>query len=258
MEHIVPAALGNRSHVLPAGVVCDRCNHYFGSKLEHAVLQSQYFNSLRARQALPSRKGKPIFSESLLRVDGLHIPTRFSRQDMSVLIDTIPLSTGERPWDKLQSGAAVELLVPLSGEEPPPRLFSRFIAKMGFEGLAGKICHVDGFRDFLFDPQFDPIRTWARYGMGVSEWPVHVRRLYPEDARSSDWDGQTNVQVLFEYEFLHTDHNEVYFAICLFGVEVVINVGGADIEGYLAWLKANNYNSPLYLGHNAQTFMRPS
>jgi hypothetical protein len=43
----------------------------------------------------------------------------------------------------------------------------------------------------------------------------------------------------------------------LFGVEFVINVGGADIDGYMAWLQANDFASPLYLGGNRDLFARP-
>jgi hypothetical protein len=242
--------LGNRRHILRAGVVCDRCNHYFGGKLEHTVLKSQYFNNLRARQALPSRKGNPIFGTSLLNVDGTYIPSLLSRQAMTLIFDPTPLPSGEQPWDKLLSASKVELLFPLSGGEPEEWVFSRFLAKMAFEAMAARVCHVDGYEEFLFDPQFDPIRNWARFGAGCNAWPFHIRRLYAEEGLHSRTDEKNGLQVLFEFDFLQTENNEFFFAICFFGVEFAINFGGPEIDGYEAWLKANNFISPLYSGKN--------
>ena len=34
VEHIIPESLGNKSHVLPKGYVCDECNNYFARKVE--------------------------------------------------------------------------------------------------------------------------------------------------------------------------------------------------------------------------------
>ncbi len=34
VEHIIPESLGNKNHVLPKGIVCDRCNNYFTLKIE--------------------------------------------------------------------------------------------------------------------------------------------------------------------------------------------------------------------------------
>jgi hypothetical protein len=35
-----------------------------------------------------------------------------------------------------------------------------------------------------------------------------------------------------------------------FGLELVINYGGPEIEGYRRWLLENNSDSPLYSGKN--------
>ena len=34
LPHIIPEALGPNDLVLPGGAECDKCNHYFGRKLE--------------------------------------------------------------------------------------------------------------------------------------------------------------------------------------------------------------------------------
>ncbi len=257
MEHIVPAALGNRHHILPAGVICDRCNHYFGGKLEHAVLKSEYFKGLRARQALPSRKGNPIFGPGALCMDECMVPALYSRQAMTVLFDPRPLASGALPWEKLNSASKVELVFPLAGGEPNQRLFSRFLAKIAFEALAARVCHIEGYEEFVLQEQFDPIRNWARFGTGPLAWPFYVRRLYPEHGIHSRSDEDRGLQVLFEFEFLLTKNSEVFFVICIFGLEFAINLGGPDIVGYECWLRANGNGSVLYMGKNA-SFEVPS
>ena len=38
VEHIIPESLGNKEHILPKGIVCDKCNQYFAIKLEKPLL----------------------------------------------------------------------------------------------------------------------------------------------------------------------------------------------------------------------------
>ena len=45
VEHILPESLGNEEHILPAGIVCDRCNNYFASSVE----QNSFLNPATLR-----------------------------------------------------------------------------------------------------------------------------------------------------------------------------------------------------------------
>src|ERR1035437_2287572 len=58
IEHIIPESLGNKTHTLPKGVVCDKCNNYFANKIEKKVLELAYFKSLRGRNVIETKKGK--------------------------------------------------------------------------------------------------------------------------------------------------------------------------------------------------------
>lgn len=171
-----------------------------------------------------------------------------------MLIEDKPLPSGETAFQKLADSSQAELIIPLGGREPDQRKFSRFLAKMALEATAEKVCHLPTYEEFLLHEEFDPIRNWARYGRGVAEWPFHVRRLYQEDRKFRASEEKDGFQVLFEYDFLLTTQQEVYFAICLFGVEFTINMGGPDIDGYEAWLKENEFRSPLYCGKNLDVF----
>jgi len=46
IEHIIPQSIGNVEHTLPAGVVCDRCNNYFSTKIEKPLLEMSYFRDM--------------------------------------------------------------------------------------------------------------------------------------------------------------------------------------------------------------------
>jgi hypothetical protein len=45
---------------------------------------------------------------------------------------------------------------------------------------------------------------------------------------------------------LVTTSQEHYAVIAFFGVEYTINLGGPELDGYVAWLQKNNNRSPLY------------
>jgi hypothetical protein len=61
-EHIIPESLGNKEHLLPAGVVCDSCNNYFSRKIEKVVLDSAMMRLLRKDRNVPNKRGRvPAF-----------------------------------------------------------------------------------------------------------------------------------------------------------------------------------------------------
>lgn len=173
---------------------------------------------------------------------------------MSVLIENSLLPSGETATQALIRGARAELLIPLGGKEPEQRMFSRFLAKMCLEAITKKVYHISTYEEFVLHEQFDPIRNWARYGKGVTDWPYYVRRLYPEDGNFRASQDDESFQVLFEFDLLLTDHPEMFFTICIFGVEFTINAGAPDLDGYEAWLTENSFASPLYFGKNQNTF----
>jgi len=47
-------------------------------------------------------------------------------------------------------------------------------------------------------------------------------------------------------DILITRNHEYFLVMALFGVEFVINIGGAEIDGYNTWLNENKNESPLY------------
>jgi len=243
VEHAIPEALGNRSFVLPAGVVCDGCNNYFAVKVEGPLLKTGSLQQLRARQGGPSKRGRimPVLG----RFEDIDADLAAYRINAGqVLLATTEFSTAPMVSAALSNGLG-GLFV---HEEPPrldQRLFSRLIAKIALELIAQRICHLPGWEEFGIDhPQFDPIRSYARFGQGPT-WPVLSRRIYDEEATTLPASGDPQ-QTIYETDFFLTPSGEGYAVICLFGVEHTINLVTPSVEGYRTWLTDNAGRSPLY------------
>lgn len=125
----------------------------------------------------------------------------------------------------------------------------RFLAKVGLEVLAFKALSVPGWNDELVNQQaLDELRRFARYNEGP-DWPFTVRTLHPVNAQLQE--GGIQFQLLHEFDILLTRASEAYLAISIFGVEMVINLGGRENDGFRQWLEENNWASPLYAARDA-------
>jgi len=245
-EHILPESLGNTRHVLKPGVVCDACNNYFSLKLEGPILASGYFQTLRFRQALPNKKGRITPQKAILGKD--IIVTLNRDAESKKMLVAVP---SER-WDEAANLKGGTIIFPVSGPKPDPNLMSRFLCKVGFEAFAQRILMTSEVKrtELVDDIQLDSIRSWARYGTGAKEWGFIERRIYDEDHAHLHL--RESWQVVHEWDFLVTEHHEIYFIIAIFGVEYALNMGGPSVDGYQEWLNKNKQQSPLYTGKNAQ------
>lgn len=258
VEHIIPESLGNQSNILPPGVVCDKCNNFFASKIEQPVLASGAFTSLRYWEAIPNkRKRFPTLDATV----GDRRPAVLERDQLSRPHLTVPTDV----FDDILQSSTYTLEITTNSEFPPPHLMSRFLAKCGLEVLAQKTISACAPLDYIIDEsQLDAIRDHARRGQ-PREWPFHQRQIYRPDRtvllRAKP------AQVMHEYDILFTTPDrrgengtmvsELFFVLCLFGKEFAINLGGPDFDGYIAWLESNEGRSPLYSGLNAGLFDSP-
>jgi hypothetical protein len=245
IEHLIPESLGNEDHALPPGIVCDGCNKYFAIKIEKPLLDTTYFRDLRYRKKLANKKGHSpsilgVHLQSLSPVDlfpdmngsGASIAATFEKDEKLFIqsMRTLPCGT---------------LVVPVP-TEPDRRLFSRFLAKVAIEAMALRLLDSPlGLQEIVDKKEFDPLRNYARRGLGTSFWDYHRRVIYSPDSVFVESDGKS-YEVLHEWTFLYTQTRELYFVLALFGMEYAINLGGPFIEGYENWLSCNDYKSPLY------------
>ena len=239
IEHILPESLGNRSHTLPPGIVCDGCNNYFARKLEKPVLDTGHFRSLRFQQAIPNKKGNVPTQKAILRPN---VIVELVREECGSIVVRVP----PEHWDAVSSMGAGELMFPTDGPRPDDHLMSRFLAKVALEAMAFQLLAANYPLDPMIDePQLDPLRDWARRGSSGQHWLFHQRLIYDVNHKHTDESGQT-FQCLNEFDFFGTEEGELYFCLAVFGVEYTLNVAGSALDGYSDWLQQHDQASPLY------------
>lgn len=256
-EHIIPESLGNTSHVLPPGVVCDDCNNYFARKIEGPLLSEGPIRALRFHQRIASKRNRIPPARAILLPD---CPVQLLAPDSnSSVVLAVP---AEGLASILRTGGG-NLVFPETSGRLERRLWPRFMAKCALEALAHRLllpgqAQIEALVDHA---DLDPLRTFARRGQPRS-WPIFDRYLYDQNRTLVD-DG-SHFQTLFEYDLLVTRpdnwvnggsgiHSELYFVLVLFGHEFAINMGGPEIDGYRHWLDEHQQVSPLYRGKNAVT-----
>ena len=248
-EHIVPESLGNRSHVLPPCVVCDKCNNYFATKVEKPLLDSGAFTALRHHQAIPNKRGRIPTLQGILFRDTPVVVRR--HVNSSSVVTSLDVDT--TTFNRVLAEGRGELIIPAAGNLLDHPIMSRFLAKVAMEALAQRIVDFSGDATYLVrNEELDEIRNHARYGR-PKEWPFTMRRIYDDNFKHFDASGEA-VQTLFEYDFhlIKTRDipdgfcGEVYFVLAIFGVEFAINLGGTCVDGYQNWLSQNGGLSPLY------------
>lgn len=253
IEHIVPESLGNKNHVLPKGIVCDKCNNYFALKIEKPVLEMDFFRDLRHRNKIKSKKG-------IIPKGKAFIPIVEKDAEVSIEGNEIVIFLDGTSCDMVKEGKIKNVLIPIIKDIPKDNVFvSRFLIKVGFEMLANRILieNKENQNLFVSESGFDIIRNYTRYNHKRENWVYNVRRIYDEDEKFFSKNGKS-VDMLFESDFLVTADKELYFIIAIKGIEFVINMAGSSIEGYLFWLKENNI-SPLYReGRNEKSKLIPN
>ena len=248
VEHIIPESLGNVSHTLPVGVVCDKCNNYFARKVEKPFLDSLYIQERRFYAGIPNKK------ERIPTLEGVHLQSLTPIHLMKMLKDSMvsvgaALTADESRWiAKLQTEKSGTLIMPVA-TRPNDYISSRFIAKVGLEVLAHRFLESSNQLDEIIEnPELDKLRRYVRFGDKPSIWPMSFRQIYP--ANKLFYDGQVEYTVAHEFDILMTEHHECYIVVAIFGDEYVLNLGGPEIEGYEKWLSDNDEVSPLYSGRN--------
>lgn len=179
----------------------------------------------QCNQYFSSKVERPVLDSGVFR----HIRARMQ----------IPSKRGRVPaWDS-----------PDELDKPSYRLMGRFLGKVGLEALVLKVLAVDGWNDEIVQLHgFDDLRRFARFNEGA-DWPFTVRTLHPVNAVFTD--RGKDEHLLHEFDILLTHKSEVYSVVSLFGVELVLNLGGRTLDGFRDWSIANNFASPLYARKNA-------
>jgi hypothetical protein len=240
----MPESIGSKKRVLPAGVVCDKCNNYFARKVEHPVLNHPWMRNLRAWQQVPNKKG--TFPSMVGHVAGTDVPINMRRgRDGKPQFETEKQRDSQTLAQAIAGGFEQPLIFTIE-DDPPQREMSRFLCKMALETVAELFCAGPrGTEQLVDETYFDSIRTFARYGSNFKKWPYSQRRVFPHDTLMRHPETNEWVQAGFGCGLFMNKRHETFFAFCLYGIEFVINVGGPSITGYQEWLKDHNGISPI-------------
>lgn len=178
VEHVIPESLGNDDLVLE-GHVCDKCQTYFGAKLERYVLEKSPVGFWRVFLGTTTKKGnRPRVDMSQPRKSGLlpathkhHDDLAFqSHADESVEITKI----SPEILREIREGTRTEFRVVFT----PHMLYmlGRFLCKVGIELL----CVADPAD--ARTSRFDAARHYARCGPSRPLWPI----LWAQDGEIDD------------------------------------------------------------------------
>ena len=224
IEHIIPESLGNTEHILPKGVVCDKCNNYFARKIEKKVLEYSSFQLDRFHMSIPSKKGRVPSAFGLMTTSSSFSPiTLYKDKDMRMSFEI---------REDVEIPKKGSMIIPAlsylqnkysEGEISDDNLLTRFIAKIAFESLVYKsIVSIEN----IYDDTFDGIRHFIRYGdaRGHIDFPMHMKTAYPADKVFYDGEIKEEYQVLHEFEFI-IEKGSIYFSIVIFGIEYKIYLG---------------------------------
>ncbi len=250
VEHIIPESLGNTTLILKPGIVCDKCNNYIAREVEKPFLEYSGIRHLRFEEGVLSKKGRISELQGIMsddngkttvtvnRFPALPFPIYSGNPLMFTIREGItPSKTGKIYLPKFDSNYSL----------PDGSVLSRFLGKIALEFMALRLSEYPEGIEYLVDHiQLDELREHVRLGKTVN-WPCSVRKIYEKETAIYNKVTNEYEQIINEVDILVTKNSEYYLVIAIWGIEFVINIGGAEIDGYYAWLKENENQSPLYI-----------
>jgi hypothetical protein len=166
-EHIVSESLGGKE-ILPEGLVCDKCNRYFGKAFEKEALDSEKIKFLRALERIPSKRGRiPVAAgeKGEIFVDGNTEPK---------IIPNSP-GQGDKKIISIPSIPSKKAIVSFKFPPSHPGHLLRMLLKIGLEYLA-----IEQSEN-MFDPQFSKAKKVVRSPTPGWKWPLAIKtRNYDE------------------------------------------------------------------------------
>ncbi len=218
-EHIIPEALGNDEDIL-RGEVCDKCNQYFGSKVESFVLNKTPIAFWRTFLGIQKKKGalpqvdlsQPKKQKGRLPAihnyhnDGIGF-TFHKDYSVSINIDNDQIVREILDGTRNQFRFVITPLV-LS-------MMGRFLCKIGLEF----ICLADPNRSRLGD--FNQARRFARFGEFDGLWPIFYLKskdINDLKLRYNSPDGPLEEIICYEYSLFEFENKYIIFALTV-GIE---------------------------------------
>ena len=167
-SHVLPKCIGNiAKQVLPKGVVCDKCNHYYGTGLEPKLIDEPILSTL----------------VGILQLRDIHSQFTYEHSPSGVH------RTAHMAWDISANRVTLTTQYEIKGQPDKPNedrtiskskdydqrdlaFLSRAVHKIAFETVSHNLFVGTGLKyqnkelgDIdIFDPCFNVIRDWVRDG----------------------------------------------------------------------------------------------
>jgi len=171
VSHVLPECVGNENQqTLPHGIVCKKCNNYFGTKIEPALLEDPLFHIIAVALRLKDPQDMNEFRDQIF--DSKHPPVGSVERNLHCDIEISPKNM------KLNVRYCIKGGIVKTYQKRELALLSRALHKIAFENLAWAMINkrIQENIDIL-DPRFEPVRKWSRYGEPTNHIRPVVRML---------------------------------------------------------------------------------
>jgi hypothetical protein len=167
-SHVLPECVGNiGKQVLPQGIVCDKCNNFFGNDLEPEFINEPIFSTLTGILELRDIDSQFTYEHS---PSGIH---RAVHMSVKVSINRITLTTQYEIKGQPDKPEEIRTIAKYKEYNKRDLTFlSRAVHKMAFESIAHSLFVGTGsqtkdkrFENIdIFDSSFNVVRNWVRRG----------------------------------------------------------------------------------------------
>jgi hypothetical protein len=246
-SHVLPKCLGNiDKQVLPPGIVCDKCNNYFGTSLEPEFIDEPIISTLAGILEHRDIDSKFTYKHS---PSGIH---RAAHMSAEVSANRITLTTQYEIKGQPDKPEEIRTITKSKDYNKRALAFlSRAAHKIAFESIAhslfvgtGSQTKNKGFENIdIFDSSFKVIRDWVRRGE-----PQHPVR---PALRIQKFDEVERQEQLFEWggETWYFPEG-VCFALNLFNEWYVVSMTSSPdkVESDLKiWSKKIEHRNPIWM-----------
>lgn len=177
-SHVLPECVGNYQQTLPPGIVCAKCNNFFGTGVEPALLADPAFHTMAVALELIDVGDMKRFRETVF--DREHPPVEPIRP-------TLALSATREPNAmELSVSYSIEGRLRHRYDKRALALFSRAVHKVAYESFAHSLFVKKVKPTFdIFSEEFEPTREWARRGQPQNQVRPILRR--PGTTLENQW-----------------------------------------------------------------------
>lgn len=180
-SHVLPECFGNDgAQIIPEGVICKKCNNYFGSKIEPSLIDDPMLHAIAVATRVIDPGDGNAFRDLLF--DHEHPATapvvREINLDLKIANNTIELDVDYRITGKIKKEYNRRSVAKVS----------RAIHKISFESFVLQHLQNEGRagEENPFYPKFDHLKKWTREGQPRHKVRPFVRM--PAKQVDTGWD----------------------------------------------------------------------